>query len=262
MKPRAGDYERDAESGLLLPRHARRGLARVHPQFMCGPAFFGGVENDPYWSSVSSLLHFNGADASTTFTDQKSQTWTVSGAAQIDTAQSKFSGASGLFDATTNTYIETDSSDTVVTTGDITIEFWARAAASHDGTIYDNFNSNSAGHNLLYCNANDSLSWYYNGNSNIGSAAGSFTSVAWHHVACVKQAGSPATFRLFIGGTQAASTTLTQATFGTTDCTLRIGRAHWTARLFNGHVDDFRVTLGVARYTANFTPPTAPFPNS
>lgn len=52
-------------------------------------------------SCTKSLLHMNGVDASTTFTDTASggtHTWTASGNAQIDTAQSKFGGASGLFD--------------------------------------------------------------------------------------------------------------------------------------------------------------------
>jgi hypothetical protein len=43
------------------------------------------------------LLHMNGADTSTTFTDEAGTAWTAAGNAQIDTAQKVFGTASGLY---------------------------------------------------------------------------------------------------------------------------------------------------------------------
>lgn len=59
MKARAGDYERDGESGLLLPRHARRGEPRVHPQYL-GPAFFSSAPaaGDPNYSFRTLIVNF------------------------------------------------------------------------------------------------------------------------------------------------------------------------------------------------------------
>jgi hypothetical protein len=38
-----------------------------------------------------------------------------------------------------------------------------------------------------------------------------------------------------------------------------IGAVSASVGNFNGYIDDFRITKGFARYTANFTAPTAPF---
>ena len=95
------------------------------------PAFGGArslapaVETDPYWANVSLLLHFEGTDASTTFTDSSShtRTFTVSGEAQIDTAHYVFGTASGLFDGTGD-YItdDTGADSDFAFPGDFTIE--------------------------------------------------------------------------------------------------------------------------------------------
>ena len=75
---------------------------------------------------TKSLLHFDGADASTTFTDESGKTFTARGNAQLDTAQQKFGTASGLFDGTGD-YIDTpDHADWFLGTGDFTIDFWVR----------------------------------------------------------------------------------------------------------------------------------------
>ena len=42
-----------------------------------------------------------------------------------------------------------------------------------------------------------------------------------------------------------------------TDGTMRIGTNSGSNSKFSGYMDDIRITYGLARYTANFTPPTA-----
>lgn len=67
---------------------------------------------DGFDGYVVALLHFNGADASTTFTDETGKTWTPAGLAEIDTAQSVFGDASGLFGGANTDYISSaDSAD-------------------------------------------------------------------------------------------------------------------------------------------------------
>ena len=86
-----------------------------------------GLLDDSY---TKALLHFDGADASTTFTDESGKTWTPAGTAQIDTAQSVFGGASGLFDGDSD-YISTPTgSDFDFGSGNLTIDFWVRVSST------------------------------------------------------------------------------------------------------------------------------------
>jgi hypothetical protein len=41
---------------------------------------------------------------------------------------------------------------------------------------------------------------------------------------------------------------------------LQVGKVHTAAEYLLGYIDDLRITKGVARYTSNFTPPTAALP--
>ena len=93
--------------------------------------------------------------------------------------------------------------------------------------------------------------------------SGSIPSSTWQHVALVKQSS---TLRLYVDGVQAASTTIGNGgTVNNAPDVFTIGRGGaYNADYYNGYVDDFRWTKGVARYPngTTFTPPAAAFPNS
>jgi hypothetical protein len=87
----------------------------------------------------------------------------------------------------------------------------------------------------------------------------------WQHIAVVFEAGSTALLTIYVNGVQAASSSTTTFNFSKSipTNTLNIGRSFSGSSLdFNGYIDDLRITKGIARYTANFTPPTAPFPDA
>src|SRR5687768_6144765 len=80
------------------------------------------------------LLHMDGADGSTTFTDESGKTWTARGDAQIDTAQSVFGGASGRLDGNGDFVDTPDHADWDFGSGDFTLDLRVRFAAV--GTAY------------------------------------------------------------------------------------------------------------------------------
>ena len=82
----------------------------------------------------------------------------------------------------------------------------------------------------------------------------------WTHVAVGR---SGANLRLFAGGVQQGTTfNISTSTIFPFNAVTLIGQTTNGATYgMNGNIDEFRMTKA-ARYTANFTPPTAPFPNS
>lgn len=220
---------------------------------------------DTYFANVSLLLHCNGTDASTTFTDSGpvGHTVTAVGGAQIDTAQSKWGGASGLFDGGDDKLTVPSHTSLDLTTGDFTIEFWMRPSdvssapwspmgrpASSGATPWGFAFDESTGELSFYAhNGSDSLVV-----SIIGSAT--INAGTWYHVA-VTRSGS--TFRLYVDGVHQGVAS-SAATLKSSTQPLQIGDdggGFW----FPGWLDDIRITKGVARYTGSgsFTPPAAQF---
>jgi hypothetical protein len=220
---------------------------------------------DPSFANVSCLLHFDGANGSTAFTDSGPLGLTVTaiGNAQISTAQSKFGGSSLLLDGAGDRISIAAGTHFSFGTGAWTIEFWIRTSQTNQGWgLMQNRGLDTA----------TQFSWGYNFNSagtmrmveritvkSEPSATG-INNGNWNHVAMTRSSN---TVRMFLNGMQVGSYT-TSYTFWDSTTALVLGGfyAGSSGEDISGYVDDLRITKGVARYAANFTPPTAAFPNS
>ncbi len=234
--------------------------------FTCGPAFFaGGTAATGAPSAL--LLHFDGSDASTSFVDYHGHTFTAHGNAQIDTAQSKFGGSSGLFDGSGDWIDTPDSADFTLGTADFTIEFWVRFNSATGPQYICGQGTTPVASNtsfVIYMGNSGEAAAYCidaSGGAVMGST-GSATNMGanqWYHMAYVRHGTQ---FTMYLDGVGAVGGTPTSSAVADSPDTLSIGRCGtWGLGYFNGWIEEFRFTQGTALYTANFTPPTAAFPD-
>ncbi|WP_396615436.1 LamG domain-containing protein [Lysobacter soli] len=229
----------------------------------------GGGGTDQYFAQVSALLHFDGVDGSTTFTDETGQMWAAGGPAALDNAVAKFGTASLLPGA--SGYITTPNDPGfVLGNGEWTMEAWVDATGlgwgggggAGEKCIACLWNSSGGNSWFFGVNNTSRLFFYWNGSFFPFSTA-SVPSSGWVHVAAVRHGNN---LRLFINGTESTISGGSTFSGAITDSTANLviggepvaNNGYFGAR----HLDDFRLTKGVARYTANFSPPNAPFPNS
>jgi hypothetical protein len=200
-------------------------------------------------------------------TTRTAKTITAYGNAQIDTAQSKFGGASALFDGNTDYITSAASSDFDFGTGDFTIEYQIRFATVD--TLYVpicNRASTSIANGEWWCEvtaAEDEMYWGFKNQAgtqyyvNLGLAGSAFATNTWYHIAVVKRNDQ---IQLYQNGTAVGSATSVTGSFGTSGVPITIGALGNGSYSLNGHIDEIRIS-SVARYTGNFTAPTAAFVN-
>lgn len=223
----------------------------------------GGPASDPFFSNVVSLLHFNGVNGGSVFTDVKGKTWAATGDCITSIVQSKFGGASLRIDGTGD-FLDCTHADMAFGTGDFTVEMWIMwnaittnpilvdtrfGGASGSYALYDNNATAGVANVTLFANSADR------------AASSAMSTLVWYHVALSRVSGSS---RLFVDGVQQGSTYADTNNYNSTQ--FRLGHAFSATSSsvggFNGWVDEMRITKGVGRYTANFTPPSAAFPDS
>lgn len=235
-----------------------------------------GVVADPYFATNTvTLLNFdNLANGTTTLPtkDLTNMVWPVSkGTAQISTSIKKYgTGSIYLPSAGGNSSITLSGSATENTassafnmgTGNFTAELWAYPITTSADRCMLAFHSGGGNQFLGIRLNNSNVPGFTFGNSSpFNASADAIASNTWHHFAVVRNG---ATATLYVNGTAKA----TQGTANTINIPTilgMVGRSYGdnlSLDQFKGYVDDVRITKGIARYTANFTPPAGPFATS
>lgn len=219
---------------------------------------YGGAAGiDQYFDYNTTLMHFEGANGGTTFTDTINNAITVTGTPTTSTTQFKY-GTSSL-SLNGSSYVSIP--NVAFGANAFTVEGWF-----YPTSLPTNLNffgqDNGSGSNpklVLYM----SVGVYAVDGGSLGTISTSTNVVAniWTHIAIVRQGvGANQTF-IYINGTLAGTGTIASATGMTQPFNIGyIGEAFGAK--FIGFVDDFRITNGVARYTSNFVPSTTVFLDS
>lgn len=214
-------------------------------------------------SSVSLLLHMDGTNGSTTFTDRSFTPKTpVNTGPTINTSISKFGSASGYFNG--STFLSyANSSDFNFSGGTYTIEGWVNpSSVSSLMTIVAKATSGISVDWAFNIDNATTVSFWVSGQGS-PSVSGTVPTIVpgtWHHFAAVSDAGIVSVYwnGIRIGISPSTMTTVHTAALITLGCYRNNDPAYY----YNGYMDEIRLTKGTARYTANFTPPASPFSNA
>jgi hypothetical protein len=215
---------------------------------------------DQYYNSSSLLCHFDSLNAAGRFIDNSRNNFAItsSGDVSLSTSQYKFGGASAYFDGTGDYLVTPTTSVLTFGTNDLTVELWIYQTVSSVGAykviVGDNVYSSVGGWTLYSYNNQLNL---WKGGTELIAPSGTLTLNSWNYVVWTRQSGNN---RIFINGTQVGSTVSDSTNY--TSTAIYVGSSKINTLNFAGYMDELRVTKGVARYTSNFTPPNAPFPNS
>jgi hypothetical protein len=213
---------------------------------------FIGAPSDPEWANVSLLIY--GEDD---ITDETGKTITINGNTALSSSQAKFGANSIYFDGSGD-YLQLASSEYFnFADGDFTVECLAYITSfSSNGTFID-LRSGTGANNNFQLGHNTANGLSFNTSNGATTVTHALSLNTWHYITLVRDSG---VIKLFVDGvllkTVSYSHTMSAGY-------LYVGRYSLiTTADFKGYMEQIRITKGVARYTASFTPPTEPFPNS
>jgi hypothetical protein len=162
------------------------------------------------------------------------------------------------FDGTGDWLIAPSSQNFNMGTGNWTVECWVYPSSTATRGLFQittgHLNSVATGIGVGVSAATGNPWRVYHGTTATDTST-NVTTGSWQHIAFVRNGSA---INLYLNGTSIYSATdssdLSSYTF------LTVGAWFSSSFPWLGYIDDFRITKGYARYTANFTAPTTAFP--
>jgi hypothetical protein len=204
------------------------------------------------------LLHFGGTSNSKVFTDSSASAKVPSSVVgcYIFTGGSKFGGTCTASDGIDGWHVDYSAeADFAFGTGDWTIDFWYNHSSGSNPIFVDFRPTGTNGaYPAIYLSAGNVITYFVN-NANV--ILGPALQFGWTHIA-VARAGTST--KLFVNGVQGGATYVDNNNYLVGASRPRLfGNGTNGSNVVNGYTDELRISKGIARWTANFTPPTVAY---
>jgi hypothetical protein len=235
--------------------------------------------SDPFFGNVKSLPRFYGVNGATTFSDSGPLGLTITGSSNA--GDSVNLGTTKLLYGSTSAELRSafsqslrigaagggwnDTASLNLGSSDWTFEGWFNLDSSEIVNAFAEFSSDVNNYTVRIIQqpslgAGGAINTLVRTAAGLVAGGGDFVIATntWYHIASTRSSG---TIRTFVNGSLIGSTSTNAGSpvVGTAG-RWKIGRTDASGHLFNGSVDSVRITVGTARYTAAFTPPSAAFP--
>jgi hypothetical protein len=173
------------------------------------------------------------------------------GSAQVSTSVVKYGTGSLYFDGS-GSILYTPVYTPTMGSGDFTIEYWMNTSGSSDVRMFTFGDNNASGSlHIIYTGQYIRVNWESTGGATGTHAVNGGT---WHYFALVRSGG---TLKSYVDGVLDVNYGTVSVNFN--NPALSVGGNSSLSSYYTGYIDDLRIS-NYARYTSNFTPPTAALP--
>ena len=219
------------------------------------------------WGTSPTGLLLNGVNAAIVDTTGNNVIETV-GDSQISTSVRQYGTGSLKFDGTDDRLSFAPNAGVAFGTGDFTIECWLNSSnvSSANQLGFLQISDAAGGLKTTYTSGlyvaqgygtstaiTGALTVNINGTF-YGTSGAVITTGTWYHFALTRASGA---IKMFVNGAIVVNSFDGSNIIGQN---LVVGGYYNTSYLYNGYLDDVRITKGVARYTTAFTPPVSALP--